>query len=244
VLSIVVALAVVASALAVTAYIVTALAEIVVDDFVDRANVPLSFLADLSASGVSLLGPVFLSGFLGRLVGEADSKEGTTSVRRVLRTLPWGRLVLADVLVVLLVVIGLAALVIPGLVAISLFAVVGPVIEIENRPVIAALRRSAHLVRQHFWAVALLATLPVASEIDSVAPDPVNAGAILEILAVRELGEALAEAAIGLVLVELCYRLIALDRQPAAAEREEPGEGPPAAPGTGGEGAQPGHSGP
>jgi hypothetical protein len=228
-------------AVAIVVSIVTALAEIAVDDLVDRANVPLSLLAGLSASGVSLLGPVFLSGFLGRLVGEAeDDKEGTTSVRRVLRTLPWGRLVLADVLVVLLVVIGLAALVIPGLAAINLFAVVGPVIEIENRPVIAALRRSAHLVRQHFWAVALLVTLPlaVASEMDSVAPKPVSVAAILEILAVRGIAEALAEAAIGLVLVELCYRLIALDRQPTAAEEEEPGEGPSAVPGTGGEGAQ------
>jgi hypothetical protein len=228
-------------AVAIVVSIVTALAEIAVEDLVDRANVPLSLLADLSASGVSLLGPVFLSGFLGRLVGEAeDGKESTTTVRRVLRTLPWGRLVLADVLVVLLVVIGLAALVIPGLLAINLFAVVGPVIEIENRPVIAALRRSAHLVRQHFWAVALLVTLPVAaaSEIDSVAPDPISVAAILEILAVRGVAEALAEAAIGLVLVELCYRLIALDRQPAA-EGEEPGERPPAVPGTDGEGAQP-----
>ncbi len=212
-------------AVAIVVSIVTALAEIAVDDLVDRANLPLSLLADLSASGVSLLGPVFLSGFLGRLVGEGeDGKESTTSVRRVLRTLPWGRLVLADVLVVLLVVVGLVALVIPGLVAINLCAVVGPVIEIENRPVIAALRRSAHLVRQHFWAVALLVTLPVtvASEIDSVAPDPISVAAVLEILAIRGIAEALAEAAIGLVLVELCYRLIALDRQPAAAEGQEP----------------------
>lgn len=229
-------------AVAIVVSSVTALAEIAVDDLVDRANVPLSLLADLSASGVSLLGPVFLSGFLGRLVGEAeDGKESTTSIRRVLRTLPWGRLVLADVLVVLLAVIGLAALVIPGLAAINLFAVVGPVIEIENRPVIAALRRSAHLVRQHFWTVALLVTLPVAvaSEMDSVAPDPISLAAILEILAVRGLAEALAEAAIGLVLVELCYRLIGLDRLTTAGEGEEPGERPPALPGTDGEGAQP-----
>jgi hypothetical protein len=229
-------------AVAMVVSIVTALAEIAVDDLVDRANVPLSLLADLSASGVSLMGAVFLSGFLGKLVGEAEDGEESTSVRRVLRTLPWGRLVLADVLVVLLVVTGLIALVIPGLVAVNLFAVVGPVIEIENKPVIAALRRSAHLVRQHFWTVALLVTLPVAvaSEIDSVAPDPVSLRAILEILAIRGLGEALAEAAIGLMLVKLCYRLIALDRTPVAAEGQELGDVSPAVPGAGGEGAQPG----
>jgi hypothetical protein len=129
---------------------VTAVVEIVVDEFVDRASLPLSLLADLSASGVSILGAVFLSGFVTRLVGGTDDGSESVSVREVLRTLPWARLVGADLMVALIVVAGLIALVIPGLVAINLFAVVGPVIEIENRPVIAALRRSAHLVRQHF----------------------------------------------------------------------------------------------
>jgi hypothetical protein len=205
--------------------VVTAVVEIVVDHFVDRANLPLSLLADLSASGVSILGAVFLSGFLTRLVGEADDGGERVSVREVVRTLPWGRLVGADLMVALLVVIGLIALVIPGLVAINLFAVVGPVIEIEDRPVIAALRRSAHLVRQHFWMVVLLVTLPVAvaSEIDILAPHPSSVRAILAILAVWGLGEALIEAAIGLISVKLCYRLIELDRAPAAAEREPTG---------------------
>jgi len=220
---------------------VTAVVEIVVDEFVDRASLPLSLLADLSASGVSILGAVFLSGFATRLVGGTDDGSKSVSVRQVLRTLPWARLVGADLLVALLVVAGLIALVIPGLIAINLFAVVGPVIEIENKPVIAALRRSAHLVRPHFWAVVLLVTLPVAvaAEIDDIAPHPSSVRAILAILAIRGLGEALAETAIGLILVKLCYRLIALDRAPAAA-RQEPGESASATR-TNGDGTKPGH---
>ena len=195
--------------------IATALVEIAVNNLIDRTNVPLAILGALSASGVSILGTVFLSGFLCRLVGETEHGKESTSVRRVLHTLPWFRLVWADILVALLVVIGLIALVIPGLVAINLLAVVGPVIEIEDKPVIAALRRSAHLIRKHFWKVALLATLPVmlASEIDNIGPDhPTTAGAILEVLAIRGLAEAVVEAGIGLMLVELAYRLIALDQ--------------------------------
>jgi hypothetical protein len=211
--------------------LVTAVVEIVVSDFVDRANLPLSLLADLSASGVTILGAVFLSGFLTRLIGETAAGGESVSVREVVRTLPWGRLVGADLLVALLVVIGLLALVIPGLVAINLFAVVGPVIEIENKPVIAALRRSAQLVRPHFWTVALLVTLPVAvaSEIDTLAPHPSSWQAILAVVAVRGVGEALLEAAIGLVVVQLSYRLIALDRasQPSAGRRRRPGGGGP-----------------
>ena len=220
--------------------IATALVEIAVNDFVDRTNLPLSILGALTASGVSILGAVFLSGFLCRLVGETELGKEGTSVRQVLRTLPWFRLIRADILVAVLVVVGLIALVIPGLVAVNLFAVVGPVIEIENRPVIAALRRSAHLVRLQFWKVALLATLPVilASEIDSISPDHLtSAGAILEVLAIRGLAEAVVEAGIGLMLVELCYRLIALDRRQADAEGKEPAEEPAA------EGEEPGQPG-
>jgi hypothetical protein len=208
-------------AVAVVVSVLTAAAEVVADDFADRTSLPLSLLTALSASGVVLLGTVFLSGFLSRLVREVEGGSERASVWTVVRTLPWGRLIGADLLVGLLVVAGLIALVIPGLAAIVFFAVVGPVIEIENRPVIAALRRSAHLVRRHFWPVALLVVLPLAVAtgiFDSVAPHPDSLWAVLEILAIRGLAEALVEAAIGLILVELCYRLIALDRV------QEPGQ--------------------
>jgi hypothetical protein len=207
-------------AVALVVSVLTALIETIVDDFIDPDNWPLSLVAGLFASGVSLLGAVFLSGFLCRLVGEADKTDERPTVGRVMRTLAWGRLVGADLLVTLLVVIGLIALVIPGLIAVNLFAIVGPVIDLEDVSVRAALRRSAHLVRQHFWKVALLVTLPVAiaSEIEAVAPDSTSVRAILETLAIRGLGQALVEAAIGLVTVQLCYRLIAQDRDVTLGE--------------------------
>jgi hypothetical protein len=212
-------------AVALVVCILTALVETIVDDFIDPTNLPLSVVADLFATGVSLLGAVFLSGFLCRLVGEADKTDERPSVRQVMRTLAWGRLVGADFLVTLLVVLGLIALVFPGLIAVNLFAIVGPVIDLEDVSVLAALRRSAHLVRQHFWKVALLVTLPVAiaSEIEGVAPDSTSVRAILETLAIRGLAQALVEAAIGLVTVQLCYRLIAQDRASHAVEGQEPG---------------------
>jgi hypothetical protein len=200
-------------AVAVAVSVVGALAQILVEVFVDRANISVSLVTDLTASVVSLLGAVFLSGFLCRLVGGNGDKEDT-SIRHVARTLPWWRLIGADLLVVLVVVIGLIALVVPGLIAANLLAVTGPVIDIENRSVIAALRRSAHLVRGHFWAVALLATLPVmlVSEIDVLGPHPTSLTAVIELMAIRGPGDAIIEAAIGLILVKLCYRLIALER--------------------------------
>jgi hypothetical protein len=201
-------------AVAVVVRTVTALLEILVEEFADRSNLPVSLVGGLSSSAVSLLGAVFLSGFLCKLISGGDDGNDSVSVRKVIRTLPWWRLIGADLLVALLVVIGAILLLIPGLIAVNLFAVVGPVIDIEHRPVLGALRRSAHLVREHFWTVALLVTLPVAvaSALD-VTPASEAAPAILAALATRGLAGAVVEAAIGLVEVKLCFRLIALDRE-------------------------------
>jgi len=204
---------------------ITTLAEIGVDELVPQDSFPWTLIADLTASGLSLLGAVFLSGFLTKLVGgslDNDSNgrpDNGITIKTVLRTLPWGRLIGADLLVATLVVIGLLLLVIPGLIVFNLLALVGPVIEVENLKVIAAIRRSIHLVRGHFWSVALLATLPVAiaGEIETLAPNPDDFGEFLKVLAIRGLGEGLAEAAVGLILVQLTYRLVALDR---AANRQ------------------------
>lgn len=206
--------------------LITAVFEVAAAEYVDRTSISLSAVADISASGVSVLGAVFLSGFVCKLVGGTDEGNERTTVRSVLASLPWARLVGTDLLVALVVVVLLLVLVIPGLIAVNLLALAGPLIEIEHRRVLAALRRSAGLVRRHFWTVALLVTLPVAlaSEIDDAAPEAHTWPSLGENLAIRGLAEAVAEAAIALVLVKLCYRLIELDREAAAdSESNSPG---------------------
>lgn len=194
--------------------LITAVAEIAAQEYVDRTNVSLSIVADITASGVSLLGAVFLSGFVCRLVGSTDEGNERATIGKVLPSLPWARLAGADLLVSLIVVVALILLVIPGLIAVTLLGLTGPLIEIENRRVLDALRRSTQLARRHFWTVALLVTLPVAlaSEIDSAAPEPHTWAELGENLAIRGVAEAIAEAVIALILVKLCYRLIELDR--------------------------------
>jgi hypothetical protein len=203
---------------AITVSVIASLAEILVEEFVDRSNLPLSVIGDLTASGLSLLGAVFLSGFLCRLTGGV-SGHSETSVRKVMRMLPWRRLIAADLLVTLIVLIGVILLVIPGLIAATYLGIVGPVIEVENRTVRSALRRSAHLVRGHFWTTALLVTLPVvlASGIESAAPHLSDLATAIEILAIKGVADGLAEAAIGLIVVKLTARLIVIDREAAAA---------------------------
>jgi hypothetical protein len=187
--------------------------EIAVDHLLSHAGPAPALFGALGSSLVSLLGAVFLAGFLSRLVS-AEHGGGPARISDVLRTLPWGALVAADVLVALIVVLGLVLLIIPGLIALNLLVVVGPVIEIEDRRAWAGLRRSAQLVRPHFWKVALFGTLPVlaVSGLVSALPDPEGRTGILTALVVRSIGEGVLEALVGLLLVELCYRLIALSR--------------------------------
>jgi predicted secreted protein len=212
-------------AVAVTVSLLTVLADIAVTNLIDHADVSLAITGELTSSALEVLGSVFLSGFVCRIVGSAEHGQERATVGQVAKTLPWVRLILADLLVVVLVVLGLIALVIPGLIAVTLLAIVGPVIEIEGKPVRAALRRSAHLVRQKFWWVVLLATLPLAvvSELESLAPEPHTVTAALETLAIRGLGTAVLDAVIVLVLVELAYQLIDLDRMSADSHRRSRG---------------------
>ncbi len=217
-------------AVAIATSVVTAAVEIVVDEYANRADLSLAIFADLSASAVSLLGAVFLSGFVCKLTAAAARGEDV-SVKQVLRILPWVRLIGADLLVALAVIVGLLLLVLPGLVAINLFGVVGPVIEIEDRRILAALRRSAQLVKPHFWSVALLVTLPVAlaGELDSVVPEPRSLRAVLANLALRGVVEALLEAGIALIVVQLSRRLIELDLASAGTHQGQRGLAVPGA---------------
>jgi Uncharacterised protein family (UPF0259) len=192
-------------------------AEMLVDHYVDPADAALSLSASISGAGISLVGTVLLSGFVGRLISTAERGEAAMTLPQVARSLPWGRLIAADLLVSLAVVAGLVLLVIPGLVLLTLFAVVGPVIEIEGRKVFASMRRSGRLTRAHPWTTVLVATVPLAltSEVEALAPEPHHAAQIAQFLIVRGVAEGIVEACIALILVELCFALI--DAWPAPA---------------------------
>jgi hypothetical protein len=220
-----------------------AVAEVISDNFVDPENNALSIGGTLSVEAISMFGTILLAGFLCRLLGQDkngglpvhdgktvhDSKavhrgkavhHGTAAQTSdlvtlvvVLRTLPWISLIVADILILVMTIAGLFLLVLPGLIVFTLFAVVGPAMEIEDRRPLSGLRRSAHLARQHFWTVALLATLPQIglAFAESLLPSPHGAVHIFEVIVVRGIVLAPFEAAFGLLLVALCYRLMDAD---------------------------------
>jgi len=199
--------------------LVSAGLEIVIDHFTDPNDYLVSAPATLSATFISVLGTILLSGFVCRLVGAAEHGWKPETVGRVVRTMPWVALVEADLLVTLFVVIGLVLLVLPALVVITFLAVVGPVIEIEHRRVWEAIRRSVRLVRPQVWTVVLLATLPfgATAQLEAVAPEPHTAGDIAQFLVIRGVTEGIVEACVAVVLAELCFQLIDAERRTAAA---------------------------
>jgi hypothetical protein len=200
-------------AVAIAVSLLTAIGDILVEHFIDPSNAPAYTTAELSTTAVSLLGTVFLSGLVCRLTSATERGAERPTLRQVARSLPWGRLILADLALVVIVIAGVIALVIPGLVAITLLSIVGPVVEIEDRKVLRALRRSAGLVRPQFWRCFLIAGLPLiaVNELEAVTPEPTGPGEIAQVLAIKGVAEGLAEAAISLVLVAMCFKLIALD---------------------------------
>jgi hypothetical protein len=120
--------------------------------------------AGIAVFGVSSLGLTFYAGMLERLVGSVERNEAPQPIHQVLRSLPWGRLLLAEL--VLFFIDGVSALlvVVPGLVVGTLFALVGPLINLLDASVPEALRRSVRVVWPHFFLVFLFITLPLAVE--------------------------------------------------------------------------------
>ncbi len=102
-----------------------------------------------------LLGEVFYSGAVAvSLTHPAHEKPPT--IAEVARRLDYRRLILVDLAYVALVIVGLVAFFIPGILVFVWFGLAGPVVELEGRPVLGALRRSASLVRHNFWLVFLV----------------------------------------------------------------------------------------
>ena len=170
----------------------------------------LASLVGVVVFGVSTLGLTFYSGMLERLVGAVERNETPQPVPQVLRTLPWFRLLLAEI--VLLVVDGVAGALFafPGLIIDTLFALVGPLINLLDCSVPEAFGRSLRLVWPHFMIVLVMITLPLAIEhevIVLIADLVPHERVVLVFLTNFALGFTFG-VALGLVEVSLAERLV------------------------------------
>jgi hypothetical protein len=114
--------------------------------------------------GASTAGLTFYSGMLERLIGSVERNERAQPILEVLRTLPWLRLFVADAILVVISAAAALLFLIPGLIVGTLFALVGPLINLLDASVPDAFRRSLRLVWPHFALVFVVITIPLAME--------------------------------------------------------------------------------
>jgi len=98
----------------------------------------------------------FFAGVLERFVGADRLGHGAPTLGSIVRELPWGRLVIADLLLTAMIGIGLVLFIVPGLVVATWFALTLPLVNLEDLSVGAAFRRSGELVRPHARTVGIL----------------------------------------------------------------------------------------
>jgi hypothetical protein len=178
--------------------------------------------------GVDTLGLTFYSGMLERMVGAIERNQTPEPVSRVLATLPWVRLLVAELLLVLLGALGTLFLIVPGLVIGTLTALVGPLINLLDTSVADAFRRSVRVVWPHFWLVFVMVTIPLAIEHEVVVliADLVPHEAVFLVFLTNFVLGAAFGMALGLVEVSLAERLISGAHGPGRFMRSEGSELP------------------
>jgi hypothetical protein len=201
---------------------ISAVAETASNALVADSAAALAVPIGVLAFAIALFGEVFFTGLLERMVGQARYGAPEQGVLKVLRTLPYRRLILADILVTGLVTVGLFALVVPGVVIFTLLSLAAPIINIEGESALRAMRRSAQLVRGRFWLTLILVTVPfwIGDSISTLVQDAVHGESLAVDIGVRLVVTIVVAICTGLVQVELAYRLIeadAEDKRPATS---------------------------
>ena len=157
---------------------------------------------------------LLFSGVMDESVGATLDGAPLPEVGTVVRFLPLGTLLVADLLLVLLVFVGTALFVVPGVVVLTLTCIAGPVIVVERPSALRALRRSAALVRPWFGTAMLAVAVPLIAE--GIAIDWLIRGVFGLSWAVVAVSGALfgvtVGAIVGLCEVVLGRTLIRLDR--------------------------------
>jgi hypothetical protein len=142
-------------ALAFIVFIPLGLLEGTFDSVADRDIDVTLLIAALTVLAGSMVGEVFYSGAVAGLIAKTP-EGGHPSLFALARRLPLLRLLAADVLVAAIVIIGAILLIVPGLIFLVWLAFVAPAIEIEERRLWSAVKRSRELVRGRFWLVLLV----------------------------------------------------------------------------------------
>lgn len=133
----------------------------------NAGDIVLVFVAAFAHSLFALGGEVFFAGVVAAAVMATRAEGRQPRLRELARHLPYLRLIAVDLLYALAVAAGAILFIVPGVLALAWFALVGPVVEIEDARPVAAFRRSRALVRGNTGRVIAL-LLPIQLVSDAV----------------------------------------------------------------------------
>lgn len=106
-------------------------------------------------AAIGMLGEVFYAGVIAA-AAKAIRHGEDHSLGHIARTLPYWRLIAVDILLAVFVAVGAILLIVPGLIVLARLALVAPAVEVEDRGIRAAMRRSWSLVRGNTLRVLVL----------------------------------------------------------------------------------------
>jgi hypothetical protein len=112
-----------------------------------------ALLGQVAATSV---GEVFFAGVVMSAVTESMEGRPRAPLRALVRTIPFGGLIVVDLLFSLGLAFGIVLLVVPGLVFFARYVLAAPLLEVEHAGVRSAFRRSRSLARGHALALLLL----------------------------------------------------------------------------------------
>jgi hypothetical protein len=120
-----------------------------------------NLLLALTGLGLAVFSEPLFAALLEKVVDPVLEGRAPPPMGRAAREVPYGRLLVTELLLVLVVGIGLVLLVVPGLAALTLLGLAGPLVIAEGLGPVQALRRSYQLLRPHLVVALLLVLGPV-----------------------------------------------------------------------------------
>jgi hypothetical protein len=177
----------------------------------------------LIAALVALVAVTLFTGMVVGLVADVQDGRRDATVAQLLGAVTpvFGRLILVGLVAGVGIVIGFIAIVVPGLILITIWSVIAPVVVLERPPGLGALKRSRNLVRGNGWPVfgvivVLVVGVNVVADLIEVLGDSAGTGAgIVVTVVVQILTAPLAALAASVLYFELLARAPAALAEPA-----------------------------
>jgi hypothetical protein len=135
-----------------------AIGDLEIDGFHPLADAT-KVLTGLLTVAINLGGEALYSGIIAAFALHWRAGISRPDLREVARRIPYLTLIAADVVIAVGTALGLALLVVPGIMFITYTFIAPPLIEVRDLGLRAALRESVHLVRGNFWRVLALVVI-------------------------------------------------------------------------------------